>query len=139
NGQYCGEDKVCHKGTKPIKDAGPDGGTDAGRDAGKDAGKDAETDTASDISEDILTDAGEDTISEDTGIDTGEDAVTDISEDTGKDTSVNTYIPSVYDMSAGIIKTDKYQIRTVTGTSARPVIETKEIKVYNTKKQRSKK
>lgn len=141
NGQYCGEDKICHKGTKPIKDAGFDAGRDAGRDtgvdAGKDVGKDIETDTTEipDIYEDIETDVWEDAITDispDAYEDVGEDATTDISDISG-DTYLRVFIPSFYDMSVGITSTDDYNIKSVTGMSARPVINTNEVKVYNNK------
>jgi hypothetical protein len=145
SGQYCGEDKVCHKGTKPIKDAGLDAGRDAGLDGGKDAGKDAGKDTGYDIESDIL-----DAISDipDTQIediiedieDAGEDAITDISTDIGEDiadigsdTSMGVRLPSVYDMAGGETKVENMRVKSVTGTSAAPVIDVNGKKVHRSK------
>ncbi len=143
SGQYCGEDKICHKGTKPIKDAGIDAGRDAGKDGGRDIGADAiEPLDISDISVDsnipdigyedaIIVDSGEDGIS-DTFL---EDAITDISEDTGNDISINVRNPSLYDMSSGITKSQDYTIKSVTGHSAKPVININGTKIYETKQK----
>ncbi|MCX7943576.1 MAG: hypothetical protein N2746_03610 [Deltaproteobacteria bacterium] len=152
SGQYCGEDKVCHKGTKPIKDIGFDAGRDAGRDVGKDMGTDTTElpdiypdsyedipyDTLGDIGVDTFEDVIEDIINPDIQSDGGLDAITDISEDIGIDGTVRVFIPSLYDMAAGTTQiehsSDKhYIIKSITGTSARPIIKTKDTVIYNQK------
>jgi len=141
SGQYCGEDKVCHKGTKPIIDAGPDAGRDAGLDGGKDAGKDAGKDTGYDVESDILDATSDipDTQIEDIE-DAGEDAITDISTDIGEDiadigsnTSMGVRLPSVYDIAGGETKVENMRVKSVTGTSAAPVIDVNGKKVHRTK------
>ena len=141
SGQYCGEDKICHKGTKPIRDAGLDAGRDAGLDGGKDAGKDAGKDTGYDIESDILDAISDipDTQIEDI-IEDIEDAITDISTDIGEDiadigsdTSMGVRLPSVYDMAGGETKVENMRVKSVTGTSAAPVIDVNGKKVHRSK------
>lgn len=141
SGQYCGEDKVCHKGTKPIKDVGLDAGRDAGKDASTDAGKDAITDKGfDDIYEDTedtymdIEDAGnEDTLPDAEFTDVEEDAITDITTDISQDISIIVKQNSIYDMSAGKINAGDYKIKTVTGTNASPIINVDGLKVYKNK------
>lgn len=144
SGQYCGEDKRCHKGTKPLRDTGTN--KDAG--TNRDVGMDTTYGEIEDIREDIsLEDTFEDTFIEDVDLDGGyedtpsdvesdggfSDVLEDTAGDTGNDISINVRIPSLYDMSAGSVRSGEYEIRTVTGNSARPTIEINGVKSYITK------
>jgi len=89
------------------------------------------SDIQDDIQEDVFTDAGEDA-----GTDVLDDVSTDVSEDTGNDVTMNVFIPSVYDMAAGTVKAGDYTVKAITGTSARTVIDAKDVKNYSTKKSK---
>lgn len=132
----------CSTHTIPLIDT--DAGTSKDAKISRDVGRDTTYGEIEDIIEDISL---EDTFIEDVDLDGGyedtpsdvesdggfSDVLEDIAGDAGDDISINVRIPSLYDMSAGSVRSGEYEIKTVTGNSARPTIDINGVKSYITK------